>query len=143
MCNLDSRCLDLQSIIKDNCKHLSANHQKKLLQLLAKYELLFDSTFGDCKTKPVSFQLKEGTTSYHGHAFPVKKIHKNVLIKEVERLCKWGVIEQQHASVWALPSFIVPKKNKTIRFHSNIWEVNKRLVRKPYPTLKTSVVLQE
>jgi hypothetical protein len=25
---------DLQSIIKDNCKHLSANQQKKLLQLL-------------------------------------------------------------------------------------------------------------
>jgi hypothetical protein len=25
---------DLQSIVKNNCKHLSANHQKKLLQLL-------------------------------------------------------------------------------------------------------------
>ncbi len=35
---------DLQSIIKDNCKHLSTNQQKKLLQLLVKYELLFDST---------------------------------------------------------------------------------------------------
>jgi hypothetical protein len=25
---------DLQSIVRDNCKHLSANQQKKLLQLL-------------------------------------------------------------------------------------------------------------
>jgi hypothetical protein len=39
---------DLQSIVRDNCKHLSANHQKKLLQLLKKYELLFDGTLGDC-----------------------------------------------------------------------------------------------
>ncbi len=27
---------DLQSIIRDNCKHLSAEHQTKLLQLLTK-----------------------------------------------------------------------------------------------------------
>jgi hypothetical protein len=47
---------DLQSIVGGNCKHLSANQQKKLLQLLKKYELLFDGTLGDWKTKPVSFQ---------------------------------------------------------------------------------------
>jgi hypothetical protein len=50
---------DLQSIVRDDCKHLSTNHQKKLLQLLKKYDSLFDSTLGDWKTKLVSFQLKE------------------------------------------------------------------------------------
>jgi hypothetical protein len=29
---------DLQSVVRDNCKHLSANQQKKLLQLLKKYQ---------------------------------------------------------------------------------------------------------
>jgi hypothetical protein len=38
---------DLQSIVKDKCKHLSANQQKKLLQQLTKYESLFDGTLGD------------------------------------------------------------------------------------------------
>ncbi len=38
---------DLQSIVRDNCKHLRANQQKKLLQLLTKYEFLFDGTLGD------------------------------------------------------------------------------------------------
>ncbi len=66
---------DLQSVLRDNCKHLSANQQKKLLQPLKKYESLFDGTLGDWKTKPVSFQLKEGVTPYHGQAFPVPKIH--------------------------------------------------------------------
>jgi hypothetical protein len=51
---------DLQSIVKNNCKHLSADHPKKLLQRLVKFESLFDGTLGDWKTKPVSFQLKEG-----------------------------------------------------------------------------------
>jgi hypothetical protein len=38
---------DLQSIVSNNCKHLSANQQNKLLQLLTKYESLFDGTLGD------------------------------------------------------------------------------------------------
>ncbi len=89
---------DLQSIVRNNCKHLSADRQKKLLQCLVKFELLFDGTIGDWKTKPVSFQLKEDASPYHGQAFPVAKIHKDVLIKEVERLCKLGVLELQHYS---------------------------------------------
>ncbi len=84
---------DLHSIVKNNCKHLSPDHQKKLLQLLINFELLFDGTLGDRKTKPVSFQLKEGASPYYGRAFPVPKIQKDVLIKEVKRLCKLGVLE--------------------------------------------------
>jgi hypothetical protein len=57
---------DLQSIIRENCKHLSTNQQKKLPQLLEKYKLLFDGILGDLKTKPVSFQLKGGVSPYHG-----------------------------------------------------------------------------
>ncbi len=134
---------DLQSIVRDNCKHLNAAQQKKLLQLLKKYELLFDDTFGDWKTKPVSFQLKEGVSLYHGQAFPVPKVYKETIIQEVERLCQLGVLERQPASEWASPSFIIPKKDKTVRFLSDFWEVNKRLVRKPFPIPKISTVLQE
>jgi hypothetical protein len=86
---------DLQSVVRDNCKHLSADQQKKLLQLLKKYELLFDGTLGDWKTKPVSFQLKEGVSLYHGQALPVPKIHKETLVKGVERLVKLGVLDRQ------------------------------------------------
>jgi hypothetical protein len=35
---------DLQSVVRDNRKYQGANQQKKLLQLLRKYELLFDVT---------------------------------------------------------------------------------------------------
>jgi hypothetical protein len=117
---------DLQSIVRDNCKHLSTDQQKKLLQLVKKYESLLDGTLGDWKTKPVSFQLKEGVLPYHGQAFPVPQIHKDTIMKEVGRLCKLGVLERQPASEWAFPSFIVPKKDKTICFLSDFWEVNKR-----------------
>ncbi len=98
---------------------------------------------GDWKTKPVSFQLKEGVSPYHGQDFPVPKVHKETIIKEVERLCQLGVLERQPASEWALPSFIIPMKDKTIRFLSDFGEVNKRLVRTPFPIPKISMVLQE
>ncbi len=70
------------------------------------------------------------------------KIHKDTIMKEVERLCKLGVLERQPASEWALPSFIIPKKDKTKCFLSDFWEVNKRFVRKPFPIPKISMVLQ-
>jgi hypothetical protein len=127
---------DLRSVVRDNCKHLKDDQQKKLLQFLMKYELLFDGTLGDWKTKPVSFQLKEGASPYHGQAFPVPKIHKDTLIKEVSRLVQRGVLEWQPASEWASPLFIIPKKHRTMRFLSNSWEVNKRLSRKPFPIPK-------
>jgi hypothetical protein len=49
-----------------------------------KYTMLFGGTLGDWKTKPVSSQLKEGVSPCHGRAFPVPKIHKDTIIKEVE-----------------------------------------------------------
>jgi hypothetical protein len=42
-----------------------------------------------------------------------------------------------------LPSFIIPKKDETVCFLGNFWEVNKRLVRKPFPIPKISTLLQE
>jgi hypothetical protein len=126
----------LQSVVRDNCKHLKTNQQKKLLQLLKRYELLFNGTLCDWKTKPVSFQLKEGVPPYHGQAAPVPKINKETLIKEVERLVKLGVLERQPASEWASPLLIMPKKNRTIRFLSDFWVVDKRLIRNPFQSQK-------
>jgi hypothetical protein len=97
-------------VVRDNCKHLKVDQQKKLQQLLMKYELLFDGTLGDWKTKPVSFQLKECACPYHSRAFPVTKIHKDTHIKEVNRLVKVGVLKWQPALEWASPSFTMPIK---------------------------------
>jgi hypothetical protein len=73
----------------------------------------------------------------------VPKIHKDTIMKEVERLYKLGVLERQPASEWASPSFIIPKKDKTVRFLSDFWEVNKRLVKKTFLIPKISMVLQK
>ena len=134
---------DLQAVVEDNCVHLSLDDQNKLLDLLTEFEDLFDGTLGDWKTEPVSLELKEGAKPYHGRAYPVPKVHKETLIKELNRLCDLGVLKHEGASEWAAPSFIVPKKDMTVRFISDFREVNKRIVRKPFPIPKISTVLQE
>ena len=134
---------DLQSIVTNNCSHLNANEQNLLLELLKEFESLFDGTLGDWKTEPVPFQLKEGVRPYHGRAFPIPRVHRETIKKEVKRLCELGVLEWQPSSEWAAPSFIQPKKNGTVRFLTDFRELNKRLVRKPFPLPKISTVLQE
>jgi hypothetical protein len=49
---------DLPSIVKNNCTHLSMQHQNLLLALLLKFEELFDGTLGGWKLPPVSIELK-------------------------------------------------------------------------------------
>ncbi len=74
--------------------------------------------------------------------YPVPKIRKETTIKELNRLCEQGVMEFQPTSEWASPSFIIPKSDKTVRMISDFREVNKRLVRKPFPIPNISTVLQ-
>ncbi len=126
---------DLPSIVKNNCTHLSTSHCNLLLVLLLKFEEFFDGTLRDWKLPPVSFELKKGAKPYHGRPYPIPKIHKATLMKEIDHLILIGVLKWQPLSKWALPSFIIPKMDHTVRTISNFRELNKRIVRKtiPYP----------
>jgi hypothetical protein len=134
---------DLPAIIRENRSQLTAAEREKLLSVLLKFEPLFDGTLGDWKLPPVSFELKEGMQPYHGRPYPIPHKHKTVLMKEIKRLCNIGVLEWQPSSRWALPTFIIPQKDSTVRIISDFREFNKRIVRKPYPIPKISTILQE
>jgi len=84
--------------IVNTCSHLNPKEQNMLLELLTEYEPLFDGTLGAWNTTPVSFELKEGARPYHGRAFPIPKIHKETIMKEIKRLIELGVLEWQPTS---------------------------------------------
>jgi hypothetical protein len=111
--------------------------------LLLKYETIFDGTLGNWNRPPISIELKEGATPYHGRLYPIAQIHKATLIKEINRLCSIGAMKRQASSQWASPTFIIPKKDMTVRTISDFRELNKRIVRRPYPIPKISTTLQE
>ena len=100
---------------------------------------MFDGTLGTWQGDPYSIHLKEGATPYHGKAYKLPQIHEQKLRVEVERLCKIGVLKKVNRSQWAAPCFVIPKKDGTIRFLTDLRELNKRIKRYPFqfPTFKT------
>jgi hypothetical protein len=131
---------DLQSVVSANCTHLSLQDRNKLQELLIESKELFDGSLRDWNMEPASFKQKEGNTPYHGMIFPLPRVHKDTIINELNRVCdcELGVLEFQPPSEWTSPSFIVPKNGKTVCFKSDFREVNKRLIRKPFPIPKIS-----
>jgi len=134
---------NLADVVKRHCCHLSTKRREAILNLLVQYEDLFDGTLGSFHTKPVHLELKKDAVPKHHKAFPVAKIHEATLKKELDRLCKLGVLKKNSDSTWAAPTFIIPKKNGTVQFISDFRYLNKCLVRKPYPIPKIADVLQK
>jgi hypothetical protein len=129
-------------IVKDNCSHLEPSQQEKLLSLLLDYESLFDGTLGDWNRPPVSVEMKEGAKPYHGRSYPILQIHTATPMKEINRLERIGVLKRQSSSQWASPTFIIPKKDITVWTITDFRELNKWIVRRPYPIPKISTTLR-
>jgi hypothetical protein len=111
--------------------------------LLLDYKSLFDGTLGDWNRPPVLVKMKEGAKPYHGRPYPIQQIHKATLMKEINRLESIGVLKRLSSSQWASPTYIIPKKDITVRTITNFRELNKWIVRRPYPIPKISTTLQE
>ena len=133
---------DITKIVNE-CKHLSIEQRNDLFILLNKHKSLFDGTLGEWDTPPVSLEVKPGERPFHGKAYSIPHVYEQTLKKEVQRLIDIGVLEKCSDSEWASPTFIIPKKNGTVRFITDLRQVNKKIVRKPFPIPKISDVMQK
>jgi hypothetical protein len=85
----------------------------------------------------------KGMKPYHGRPYLIPHKHKAALMKEINWLYNVGVLVWQPSFRWALPTFIIPQKDSTVCTISDFRELNKCILRKPYPTPKISTILQE
>ena len=115
---------------------LSPAQQAKLLKLLRKHSTLFDGTVKIWKDEQYKIELKLDARPYHACAYPILCAYKLTLKMEVDQLVKAGILRKVNRSEWAAPTFIIPKKDKTVRFITDFRELNKRILRKPYPIPK-------
>ena len=118
------------------CKNLTKQERSQLLILLQKHKEVFDRTLGKWNGEKLDIELKADATPYHARAYPIPKAYEQTLRMEVERLVKAGVLKKVNRSEWGAPTFIIPKKDKTVRFISDFSELNKRIKRKPFPIQK-------
>ena len=114
-----------------------------LLQLLYKYEDLFDGKLGAWQTDPVELELKPDVKPYHAKPYPVPHSQEQKLRHEVEFLCKEKVLRKINNSEWAAPMFVIPKPDGTLRSLADFRELNKRIKRKPFPIPRIQDMLQK
>ena len=68
-------------------------------------------------------------------------MYEETLTIEVDRLANIGVSKCKNNSEWAAPTFIIPKKNKIVRFISDFRELHNRIKRKPFSIPKIQDLL--
>ena len=123
---------NLKQVTKD-IPLISKSDREAIYRVLKKYEILFDGQLGRYTGPPHTIHLKDGATPYHGKPYKIPQIYEAQLKAEVERLVKIGVLKRVNHSEWGTPCFIIPKKDQTVRFLSDLRELNKRIKRFPYP----------
>ena len=130
--------------IPNECVHLTETERSGLRKLLHKFEDLFDGTLGTWKTDPIDLELKDSDTKpYHARPYPVPQSQELKLKAEVERLVNYGVLRKCNRSEWASPMFTVTKPDGTLRSIADLRELNKRIVRKPFPIPKIQELLHK
>jgi hypothetical protein len=139
---LNAKCkkADLDDYVK-LVNYLDIKQKSSLKSLLNKYKHLFDVLLGDWKTDPVDFRLKSGDMPFHLSPFPVPKNYEETLKKEINRLCDLGALKYQVALEYESPSFIIPKKNGTIRVVSDFSVLNSKLQQVSYPIARIQDIL--
>ena len=117
----------------NQCTNLNVEQRIQLNSTLKKFEDLFDGTLGKWKTRPYNIELKEDAKPFYKNPYPIPWIHEQTFKKELDRLCEVGVLEPKTDSEWGSPTFIIPKKDNSVRFITDFRELNKRIKCKPFP----------
>ena len=123
------------------CKHLDKAQQEKLLAVLRKYEKLFDGKLKKFSGEKIKLELQQGAVPHRSRAYQVPHAHMEVFRKELERLVKIGVLERAGRAEWIAGTFIIPKKDSSVRWISDFRALNKYLRRKVYPLPRIADIL--
>ena len=115
-CILDAKYFkaDIKTIAESST-HLDPQERSELYTLLKKYKCLFDGNLGTWHGKPYDIKVKPDAEPYHGKPFPVPRIHELTFKKELDRLEYLKVIKKINRSQWGAPTFLIPKKDNTVR----------------------------
>ena len=86
------------------------------------------------KGKPIEVELKPDAVPFAGKSYKIPQAYMDVTKKEVNRLYKIGILSKvKGGSEWAAPSFVIPKKDGSVRWISDFRALNKAIKRKAYP----------
>jgi hypothetical protein len=121
--------------------HLSVSERNDLYRVLIQHELLFSGKLGTYQHKVFHLDLKPGAVPYHSKPYAVAMAHEATFKKELQRLVDIGVLKPCGATRWAAGTFIIPKKDGTVRWISDFRKLNFYIDRKKYPLPQIQQIL--
>jgi len=66
---------NLKEVVAEST-YLGPSEKAQLLELLNKYEKLFDGTLGKWVGRPYDIELHDGVTPYHARPYPLPRVHE-------------------------------------------------------------------
>lgn len=137
----DYQAVDVAEVA-NSCDHLTLEEREDLLYTLRKYTTLFNGKLGKYPNETVHLDVDPSVEPKFQRAYRVPMMHHAVYKGELDRLCEVDVLEKCGRSDWASPSFIIPKKDGTVRWITDFRALNKALRRKKYPIPRIQDILQ-
>ena len=131
------------STVVSACEYLNRQEKAALLRLLLRHEDLFDGSLGTWNGPEVHIKLKRDAIPQFSRPFPVPQVHEKTFKIELDRLVELGVLKWTNARDWAAPTFIIPKKDGSVRFISDFRKLNKWILRSPFPIPKIQDMLHK
>jgi hypothetical protein len=86
-----------------NCKHLIAVQQSELLKFFATNSSLFDGTLWQIPNIKVKLELKPNAKPFCAMAYKIPQHIFDIACKEVEELCRLGVLQADVHPEWGAP----------------------------------------
>ena len=102
---------------------------------------LFSGKLGVYPHKEFNLQLKPDAKPFHSKPYAVPRLHLETFKKELDRLVDIGVLVPTGASLWAAGTFVIPKKDGTVRFVTDFRQLNKHINRLQYPLPKIQDII--
>ena len=94
---------------------------------------MFSGTLGRYPHRKVHLQLVDNAEPTFQRAYSCPRSLEDAYKAELQRLCELGVLAPCGGSEWAAPSFLIPKKDKTVRMVTDFRVLNRSLKRRNYP----------
>jgi hypothetical protein len=122
--------------------HLTPDEQQQLYNVLLDFQSLFQGKKGECNGNPIELELLLCAKPFYGKSFLIPKVHQQIKKGEIARMESIGLLTKVTSSKWAAPTFIIPKKNQSVRVITDFRRLNKCLKRNPYPMPKIPDIFQ-
>ena len=104
----------MHEVVK-SCTHLPLHYQNDLAHTLEQYPTLFDGKLKVYKGQKIHLELKNDAIPYRTRPYPIPHSHMDVFKQELDRLVQIGVLERTGRQEWIAGSFIIPKKDASVR----------------------------